>query len=80
MYMATYLSITYDLANAYIHWQMPERITLKETSTHRLAGRRKTVIFKAEMIYVPLLETLEAQLNTPIVLKEVHTVRICMYV
>ena len=52
--------------------QMPERITLKETSTYRLAGRkRRAVTSKTEMIYVPLLKTIEAQLNIPIILKEV---------
>ena len=55
---------------------MPERIVLKETSTYRLAGRRrKMVVTKTEMMYVPLLKTLEAQLNIPVILREVcmHT-------
>ena len=44
--------------------QEPQRITLKETSTHRLAGRqRKIVVSKTEIMYIPLLETLQAQLN-----------------
>jgi len=48
--------------------QMPERIILKETSTYRLAGRkRRAITSKSEMIYVSLLKTMEAQLNIPII-------------
>ena len=54
--------------------QLPESIVLKETSTYRLAGRRrKILVSKTEMIYVPLLKTLEAQLNNPIILREICT-------
>ena len=59
---------------------MPERITLKETSTYRLAGRkRKTVLSKTEMIYVPLLKTLEAQLNVSVILREVSVHTWCKF-
>ena len=45
---------------------------LKETSTQRLAGRRrKTVINKKEMMYIPLLDTLQSLLNNATVLEEV---------
>lgn len=40
--------------------QEPKRIVLKETSTQRLSGRRrKVVVTKEEIIYIPLLKTLE---------------------
>ena len=45
---------------------------MKETSTLRLSGRRrKVVVKKTEIMYVPLLETLQNQLNNETVVEEV---------
>lgn len=56
--------------------QEPRRIVLKQTTTQRLSGRtRKIVVNKTEVMYVPLLETLQNQLNSIGIQEEV---RICM--
>lgn len=45
---------------------------LKETSTQRLSGRRrKIVVKKTEMMYVPLLETIQSQLQDVLTLQDV---------
>ena len=52
--------------------QEPKRIVLKETSAQRLAGRKRRVVMKkTEIVYIPLLETLQSQLNNTTVLLEV---------
>ena len=52
--------------------QEPKKIVLKETTTQRLCGRkRKVVVNKTEMMYVPILDTLQAQLNNATVIHEV---------
>ena len=53
--------------------QEPRRIVLRETSTQRVAGRkRKVVVTKEEAMYIPLLDTLQCQLNNKAILREVH--------
>ena len=48
------------------------RIVLKESSTQRLAGRkRKIVLNKTEIMYIPILKTLQSQLNNSTILMEV---------
>lgn len=55
--------------------QEPRRIVLKETRTQRLAGRRrKIVVTKTEMMYIPMLETLQSQLNNHRIFEEVRQV------
>lgn len=50
----------------------------EEKRTQRLAGRtRKVVVTKEEMMYVPLLETLQSLLNNTTVYEEVHTANTC---
>ena len=45
---------------------------MKETAVQRLSGRRrKVVVKKEEVMYIPLLETLQALLKNESVLKEV---------
>lgn len=52
--------------------QKPQRIVLKKTSTLRLAGRhRKVVVKKTEVMYIPLLESLKAQLQNSTIFNEV---------
>lgn len=64
----------------YIHLQEPTRIILKETRTQRLAGRkRKVVIKREEVMYVPLLETLQSLLNNKTVFEQVHMHLTLMY-
>ena len=49
------------------------RISLKETRTFRLCGRlRKTVIRREEIMYVPLLKTLEQLLNNATIFEQVY--------
>ena len=44
---------------------------LKQTSTLRQCGRkRKVVVNKTEMMYIPLLDTLQAQLNNAAIYHE----------
>ena len=46
---------------------------LKQTTTQRLSGRtRKVVVNKTEVMYVPLLETLQNQLNSIGIQEEVR--------
>ena len=53
--------------------QEPRRIILKQTTTQRLSGRtRKVVVNKTEVMYVPLLETLQNQLNSIGIQEEVR--------
>ena len=73
----------------YIYSKEPTRIVLKETQQFRLAGRRrKVVIKKEEIMYIPLLETLQHLLNKTAVYEEVNCISgdcikcvcpICMY-
>ena len=52
--------------------QEPRRIVLRETSTQRLCGRkRKVVVKKEEVMYIPLLETLQSLLNNTYFFEEV---------
>ena len=53
--------------------QEPRRIVLKETSTVRLSGRkRKVVVNKTKIMYIPLLDTLQSQLNNDKIYQEVN--------
>ena len=55
-----------------MYMQEPRRIVLKQSTTQRLCGRkRKVVTNKTEMMYIPILETLQAQLNNATVFQEV---------
>ena len=48
------------------------RIVLKETRTLRLSGRsRKVIVKKEEIMYIPLLKTLEQLLNNTTVFEQV---------
>ena len=50
------------------------RIILKETRTLRLCGRsRKVAVQKDEIMYVPLLKTLEQLLNNTTIFEQVIT-------
>lgn len=48
---------------------------MKETAVQRLSGkRRKVIVDREEMMYIPLLETLQTLLRNVSVLKEVSFV------
>lgn len=50
----------------------PRRIVLKETRVHQRSGRkRKIVVKKEEMMYIPLLETLQGLLNNSSIMSQV---------
>lgn len=57
--------------------QEPRRIVLKQSTTLRLCGsKRKAVTDKTEIMYIPILDTLQAQLNNATVFQEVCA---CIY-
>ena len=60
----------------------PRRIVLKETRIHQLSGRkRKILVRKEEMMYIPLIETLQELLkNSSILSKVTRKVLLCMNV
>ena len=60
------------LKHPYLLLKEPRRIILKETRIRQLSGRkRKVVVKKEEMMYIPLLETLQGLLNNSAILSKV---------
>lgn len=56
----------------YVLTQEPVRIPLKHSRTLKLSGRRrKVVIKKEEIMYIPLLETLQSLLSNSSVYEQV---------
>lgn len=46
---------------------------MSKTSTQRIAGRRRRIVVtKKEIMYIPILETLKCQLNNAKILQEVR--------
>ena len=60
------------LKHPYLLLKEPRRIILKETRIRQLSGqKRKVVVKKEEMMYIPLLETLQGLLNNSAILSKV---------
>ena len=65
-----YFTLGYFFKNIFL--KEPRRVVLKETRIHQLSGRkRKVVVKKEEMMYIPLLETLQGLLNNSSILAQV---------